>query len=115
MKLTDDGNGSYIVLPNVEKIYRASGVTITLPAPTQRSAWSRRWEIFRVALRNSRTAHHRMMMRYLRKRGWVVFYTDAPLGACGARPGYCETPHLGYGECMMSLYAQGLKRHTNCK
>ena len=30
----------------------------------------------RTWLRNLPTAHHRMMMRYLRKRGWVVFYLE---------------------------------------
>ena len=33
-------------------------------------------------LRNATTVHHRMMMRFLRKRGWVVFYLDEQARAC---------------------------------
>ena len=27
-------------------------------------------------LRNLKNLHHRLMMRYLQKRGWVVFYLE---------------------------------------
>lgn len=30
----------------------------------------------KVFLYNLKSAHHRIMMRYLRKRGWVVFYLE---------------------------------------
>ncbi|KKN51773.1 hypothetical protein LCGC14_0619500 [marine sediment metagenome] len=30
----------------------------------------------RVFLANLKTLHQRIMMRYLRKRGWVVFYLE---------------------------------------
>ena len=33
-------------------------------------------ERLRVFLENAKSFHHRIMMRYLRKRGWVVFYLE---------------------------------------
>ena len=33
-------------------------------------------------LENLRTVHHRIMMRFLRKRGWVVFYLEPKTRAC---------------------------------
>ncbi len=38
-------------------------------------------------LRNLKTAHHRIMMRYLRKRGWVVFYLEPESRKCDSS--YC--------------------------
>ena len=31
---------------------------------------------------NSKTFHHRLMVRYLRKRGWVVFYLEKRHRVC---------------------------------
>ena len=31
---------------------------------------------------NLKTLHHRIMMRYLRKRGWVVFYLEPKYRVC---------------------------------
>jgi len=45
----------------------------------------------RVFFENAKTFHHRLMMRYLRKRGWVVFYL--------------ENEHRGCkGLCWLNLY-----------
>jgi hypothetical protein len=41
--------------------------------------------------RNAKTEHHRWMMRYLRKRGWVVFYLPEESRKCT-------------GQCWMDLY-----------
>lgn len=39
-----------------------------------------KWELFKVHfkcfLSNLPSFHHRIMMRYLEKRGWVVFYLE---------------------------------------
>lgn len=35
-----------------------------------------------VWLRNFRHIHHRMMARFLRKRGWVVFYLEEQVREC---------------------------------
>ena len=44
------------------------------PAAPLRERLSRlRWFV----PRNMRTVHHRLMARYLRRRGWTVFYLDA--------------------------------------
>ena len=32
---------------------------------------------------NAGSAHHRWMMRYLERRGWVVFYLDDASRQCG--------------------------------
>lgn len=40
---------------------------------------------------NVKTFHHRLMMRYLRRRGWVVFYLDPEHRTCN---------HV----CWLSLY-----------
>jgi Xaa-Pro aminopeptidase len=48
--------------------------------------------------RNSRYIHHRWMMRFLRRRGWVVFYLE---------PKYrykCSDP-----SCFFRLYLDGEK------
>lgn len=44
-----------------------------------------RWLLNR--LRNLPTAHHRLMQRYLVKRGWVVFYLNPRARNCS--PGEC--------------------------
>jgi len=49
-------------------------------------------EKLRVFLNNAKSFHHRIMMGYLRKRGWVVFYLEEELRECSA------------GTCWMSLY-----------
>ena len=41
---------------------------------------------------NVLTIHHRWMMRYLQKRGWVVFYLDEEVRRCGK------------GVCWLDLY-----------
>ena len=33
-------------------------------------------------LHNLKSIHHRIMMRYLRKRGWVVFYLEPEHRKC---------------------------------
>ena len=33
-------------------------------------------------LRNARSFHHRIMARFLKKRGWVVFYLEDPARFC---------------------------------
>jgi len=40
---------------------------------------------------NAGSFHHRIMMRYLRKRGWVVFYLEEGLRDCK-------------GKCWLNLY-----------
>ena len=39
-------------------------------------------ESIRVWLNNAKSFHHRIMMRYLRKRGWVVFYLEKDARKC---------------------------------
>jgi len=48
-------------------------------------------------LRNLKSVHHRVMMRYLRKRGWVVFYLESQYRDCK-------------GVCWLKLYNSELKR-----
>ena len=52
--------------------------------------------------RNSLTFHHRIMMRYLQKRGWVVFYLEEQARTCNG------------GVCWLSLYQsqEGTKSAT---
>ena len=50
-----------------------------------------------VWFRNARYWHHRLMARYLRRRGWVVFYL-AP-----------EHRYCGMGNCWLELYQQSHK------
>lgn len=42
---------------------------------------------------NLTSMHHRWMMRYLRKRGWVVFYLEGPCRQCVTHEG-----------CWLALY-----------
>lgn len=49
---------------------------------------------------NMRSFHHRMMMRYLRKRGWVVFYLDERNRECKSM-------------CWLQLYQDKLIRKDN--
>lgn len=37
---------------------------------------------FLTRLRNAKSFHHRLMMNYLRKRGWVVFYLEEEAREC---------------------------------
>ena len=39
-------------------------------------------EKLKMWLRNTKTIHHRIMVRYLRKRGWVVFYLELKNRVC---------------------------------
>lgn len=39
-------------------------------------------EKWRIWWLNASTAHHRWMMRYLQRRGWVVFYLDERARFC---------------------------------
>jgi hypothetical protein len=39
-------------------------------------------EEIRVWLSNAKSFHHRIMARYLEKRGWVVFYLDEDVRTC---------------------------------
>jgi len=49
-----------------------------------------------VWLHNSMHFHERMMMRFLRRRGWVVFYLDEEARRCN-------------GECWLHLYQQSTR------
>lgn len=51
---------------------------------------------FLVWLYNARHFHERIMMRFLRKRGWVVFYLMPE-----------EVRTCGEGICWMRLYNNG--------
>ena len=51
----------------------------------------------KVFLHNSLRLHHRLMMRYLRKRGWVVFYLESEHRKCNG------------GTCWLSLYDVAIK------
>lgn len=39
-------------------------------------------EKLKVWLKNAKSIHQRVMMRYLRKRGWVVFYLEPRNRVC---------------------------------
>lgn len=52
---------------------------------------------FRTWFSNARSFHHRIMMRYLRKRGWVVFYLES------------QHRHCNDGMCWLQLYEQETK------
>ena len=39
-------------------------------------------EDIKIWFRNARMFHERIMMRYLRKRGWVVFWLDKENRSC---------------------------------
>jgi len=47
---------------------------------------------------NFKSFHHRIMMRYLRKRGWVVFYLEPEHRICAK------------GTCWLELYSAEQKR-----
>jgi len=49
-------------------------------------------EKVKVFLCNLKLFHHRMMMRFLRKRGWVVFYLEPQHRICND------------GTCWLKLY-----------
>jgi hypothetical protein len=46
---------------------------------------------------NFKSIHHRWMMRYLQKRGWVVFYLEEHYRVCG-------------GGCWMDRYKEQIKK-----
>jgi len=50
---------------------------------------------------NANTFHHRIMMRYLRKRGWVVFYLEGIFRECNG------------DTCWMKLYKSELQKEVN--
>jgi hypothetical protein len=62
----------------------------------------------KVWLRNFRHAHERLMMRFLRRRGWVVFYLEEGHREC--RGGNCWLSQPSTRMCRMSLGAVKLKR-----
>lgn len=43
----------------------------------------------KVWLENLKSIHHKIMAKYLRKRGWVVFYLDEPFRICSDKNGVC--------------------------
>ena len=47
---------------------------------------------------NLLTTHHRIMARFLRKRGWVVFYLDEQARTCNE------------GTCWLKLYRESENR-----
>jgi len=49
-------------------------------------------EDLRVWLYNALRIHHRLMARYLRRRGWVVFYLEQEHRECRG------------GECWLEMY-----------
>ena len=51
----------------------------------------------KVLLENAKSFHHRIMMRYLRKRGWVVFYLEK------------EHRHCDNELCWLKLYETEIK------
>lgn len=42
-----------------------------------------------MLIENVKTFHHRIIMRYLRKRGWVVFYLEEQNRKCLVEGGTC--------------------------
>jgi len=46
-----------------------------------------------MRIENLKTFHHRIMMRYLRNRGWVVFYLEEKNRECN-------------GMCWLKLYRE---------
>ncbi len=52
-----------------------------------------------MLIRNLKTFHHRIMMRYLRKRGWVVFYLEEKARECKDL-------------CWLKLYAQEIRNEN---
>lgn len=57
-------------------------------------------EKLKTWLRNVKTIHHRIMMRYLRKRGWVVFYLELKDRVCKD------------GTCWLDLYNEQLTKQN---
>ena len=49
------------------------------------------WPRLKTFLCNLKSFHHRIMMRYLRKRGWVVFYLEPQHRKCN-------------GTCWLNVY-----------
>lgn len=60
-------------------------------------------EKFKVWLQNAKSFHHRIMMRYLKKRGWVVFYLEERDRTCND------------GTCWLKLYQEGEIKNVGCK
>lgn len=50
-----------------------------------------------VQMQNARTFHNRILARFLRKRGWVVFYLEPYARHCSAEK-KCEA------DCWLELY-----------
>jgi hypothetical protein len=50
---------------------------------------------------NVKTTHQRIMARFLRRRGWVVFYLDPEVRHCGPISPDC---------CWLRLYEEGEAR-----
>ena len=66
---------------------------VQLSSPRYRVSLRERW---RVWFTNILSVHHRWMMRYLQRRGWVVFYLDEQSRQCNA-------------VCWMESYQQSLE------
>ena len=58
-----------------------------------------------MLVENLKTFHHRIMMRFLRKRGWVVFYLEEKNRECLVKG----------GTCWLELYQSELKRYEEVK
>ena len=54
----------------------------------------------KVFLNNLKSFHHRIMMRYLRKRGWAVFYLESQYRICND------------GCCWLKRYESELERNN---
>ena len=48
---------------------------------------------------NIRTVHQRILARYLRRRGWVVFYLEPTIRRCD--------PKYAAAGCWLALYEEG--------
>lgn len=86
---------------------------VRTPCDISPSQWrAPRRERVRIWLQNLRTAHERMMMRYLRKRGWVVFYLDEQCRFCTA-----GNDRRADESCWLALYQREefRQRQRNCK
>jgi hypothetical protein len=54
-------------------------------------------EVIHVWFKNLRHVHERIMVRYLRKKGWVVFWLDKESRVCNE------------GTCWLQLYEDAMK------
>jgi len=58
-------------------------------------------EVVRVWFRNLKHIHERILVNYLRKKGWVVFWLDKQARFCNEGE--------GKGTCWLRLYEDAMK------